>query len=237
MRTTYRTDKKQAFLLTNFALTGPPLFLFILFTLTVFVFSLVAALVVGLLAALVFTVFMVGVALIIVFPAVFFTSLVACFLFLWGLGGYYIFKWFNKGDTPAAPGSALGDKLNQMTGGKLNFMMSNAREGEKKRETDPSHGTAPPSENDFKNSMNPNAAAQNIQKGMNGAASNAQKAMNGGVNGATSNVQKGVNGGLNSVGKSTGLDGVTGKAGNATKTTSGTVGTAKGAVGGLTGLT
>jgi hypothetical protein len=104
------------------------MFLFILFTLTVFIFSLVVALLVGLLVAIGFTLFMVVVALIILFPTVFFTSLTACFLFLWGLGGYYLLKWFNKGDMPAAEGDAIGDKLNALTGGRLDFIIGGARQ-------------------------------------------------------------------------------------------------------------
>lgn len=120
----------QGFLLTNFALTGLPLLLFIVFTITVFVFSLVAALLVGVLAALAFTVFMVGIALIIILPTVFMTTMGATFLFLWGLGGYYIVKWFNEDSGPAAEGEAIGDKLNALTGGKMSFLMDGARKKE-----------------------------------------------------------------------------------------------------------
>ncbi|TKA42296.1 hypothetical protein B0A49_12694, partial [Cryomyces minteri] len=115
--------KLSAFLLTNFALTGFPLVMFVVFTLTVFVFCLVAALLVGVLAALLFTAFAVGVALLVILPTVFLTTMAASFIFLWGLGGYYIVKWFNKGDGAAADGGAIGDKLNSLTGGRLNFLM------------------------------------------------------------------------------------------------------------------
>ena len=97
--------------------------LFLVFTLTVFVFSLVVALLVGLLAALVFTAFAVGVALLVILPTVFMTTMAASFLFLWGLGGYYLVKWFNEGESPAKPGEAIGDKLNSLTGGRLDFAM------------------------------------------------------------------------------------------------------------------
>ena len=69
-------------------------------TLTVGVFSLVAALLIGLLGALLFIVFCVGVALIIMLPTLFFTTLVASFIWLWGLGTYYILKFFNQKDIP-----------------------------------------------------------------------------------------------------------------------------------------
>ncbi|CAK4032993.1 hypothetical protein DOTSEDRAFT_72572 [Lecanosticta acicola] len=85
--------KVSAFLGINLALTGIPLGLFILFSLSVFIFALVVALVVGLLAAILFTLGAVGLALIVVFPIIMFTTVAACLLFLWGLGGYYILKW------------------------------------------------------------------------------------------------------------------------------------------------
>ena len=112
-------------------LSGPPLFLFIVFSITVFVVSLVAALIIALIAALLFTVFMLLVALLIVLPTVFLTTLGATFLFLWGMGGYYIIKWFNEGETPAEVGAAIGDKVNNLTGGRLNWLMGSVREAGK----------------------------------------------------------------------------------------------------------
>ena len=54
----------------------------------------------GLLGALLFIVVAVGFALIILLPLLFFTTLVATFLWLWGMGTYYILKYFNKKDIP-----------------------------------------------------------------------------------------------------------------------------------------
>jgi len=119
--------KLSAFLLSNIALTGLPLLMFAVFTVTVFVFSLVAALLIAVLVALLFTVFMVGVALIVVLPTVFITTMGASFIFLWGMGGYYILKWFGE-PGGAADGEAIGDKLNNLTGGRLGFLMDGARE-------------------------------------------------------------------------------------------------------------
>jgi Promethin len=112
-------------------LSGPPLLLFIIFTTTVFIVSLIAALIIGLIAALLFTVFALLVALFVVLPTVFLTTLGATFLFLWGLGGYYIVKWFNEGETPAEVGAAIGDKINTVTGGRLSWLMGSARAAEK----------------------------------------------------------------------------------------------------------
>ena len=116
----------------NLALTGIPLGLFVLFSLSVFIFALVVALIVGLLAAVLFTVFMVSVALFFVLPTVMFTTGAACFLFLWGLGGYHILKWANGdsqgGEPKQAPeGGAIGDHLDRLTGGRLSGFMEGAR--------------------------------------------------------------------------------------------------------------
>ncbi|KAI7157329.1 hypothetical protein KC349_g5687 [Hortaea werneckii] len=135
-----KNPKLSAFLGMNIALTGLPLGLFILFTLTVAIFSLVVGLLLGLLAAVLFTLFCVGIALTIVLPTVFFTTMAACFLFLWGLGGYYILSWGNsaggsgeEGDGGKAPeGQAIGDKLNNLVGGRLSGFMSSARAEEAK---------------------------------------------------------------------------------------------------------
>lgn len=94
---------------------------------TIFAFSLVLAIVIALVLTVLFVLSALGIALMFFFPIIFFTTLTACFLFLLGLAGYWIFKKFNKGE-PGAPGDAIGDKINDMTGGKLNFLMGQARE-------------------------------------------------------------------------------------------------------------
>ncbi|KAK8169948.1 hypothetical protein IWX90DRAFT_465602 [Phyllosticta citrichinensis] len=119
--------KLAGFLLAQLALSGFPLIMFGVFTVTVFVFSLIVALLVGVLVALLFTAFMVGVALLVVLPTTFITTLGASFVFLWGLGGYYLVKWFNQSDGPAPDGSAIGDKLNNLTGGRMSFLMDGIR--------------------------------------------------------------------------------------------------------------
>lgn len=69
-------------------------------TLTVFVFALVAALLIGVLGALLFTAFCVGVALLVLLPTLFITTFGATFIWLWGLGAYYLVKWFNQKEIP-----------------------------------------------------------------------------------------------------------------------------------------
>ncbi|KAF1986012.1 hypothetical protein K402DRAFT_315979, partial [Aulographum hederae CBS 113979] len=130
----FGNPKLAAFLLSNIALTGLPLTMFVIFTITVFVFALVAALLVGVLAALLFTVFMVGTALLVVLPTVFMTTMGATFLFLWGLGGYYIIKWANSEVLPAPKGEAIGDYMSSLTGGKLDGVMGEVRQQEDNRD-------------------------------------------------------------------------------------------------------
>jgi len=119
--------KVTAFLLTNIALSGGPLLLFTIFTVTVFVFSLVAALLIGLVAALLLTVFMALVALFVVLPTLFMTTFTASFLYFWGLGGYYLLKMSNEVLAPDGTSEAMGDKLNNITGGRLSWLMDTAR--------------------------------------------------------------------------------------------------------------
>lgn len=201
----------------NFALTGVPLGLFILFSLVVAIFSLVVGIILGLLAAVLFTVFCVGVALLVVLPTVMFTTTAACFLFLWGLGGYYILKWANgdsdKEGGKEGGGGAIGDKLNSLTGGRLSGFMGAARDerakgdisGYNDKHTKPDHSSggekkhAPPQTNGTAHKD----AAQGAQKEVGNAANKATKA--------------------------TGVDGVH-------KTAANTTGTVKGGLSGATGL-
>lgn len=49
---------------------------------------------------MVFTVVCVGIALIILLPTLFITTFAAAFIWLWGVGAYFIVKWFNKKEIP-----------------------------------------------------------------------------------------------------------------------------------------
>ncbi|KAK3071776.1 hypothetical protein LTR53_008038 [Teratosphaeriaceae sp. CCFEE 6253] len=153
-----KNPKISAFLGMNIAITGVPLFLFVLFSITVALFALIVGLVLGLLAAVFFIVFAVGTALVVVLPTVFFTTMAATFLFLWGLGGYYILKWANgddKGDGKPKEGGAIGDKLNSLTGGRLTGFMDAAKgerakggiEGYNDQHTKPKHDEKKPHAN------------------------------------------------------------------------------------------
>jgi hypothetical protein len=228
--------KLAAFLTTQIALTGLPLLLFATFSLTVFLFSLIAALLVGLIAALLFTVAMVGVALIIVLPTIFLTTFAASFIFLWGLGGYYLLKWFNEGDAPAPDGTGIGDKLNSLTGGRMGWLVSGAKEKQEDvsqgvERTVKVNGSGKGGENGAekekgaeKGSANGNGQASggaDVKKHAETAKSTATEAKDT-ASKQTEGVQK----------RATKT---TDSAGSAAKTTSNSAGTAKGAASGATG--
>lgn len=98
----FATEKPMlaSFLLSQVALSSLPLGLFLILTITVFIFALVAALIIGVLGAVLFSVVCVGIGLIILLPTLFVTTFAAAFIWLWGIGAYYIVKWFNKKEVP-----------------------------------------------------------------------------------------------------------------------------------------
>lgn len=104
-----------SFLLSQIALSGMPLALFALMTLTVFIFALLAGILVGVLGALLFIVAAVGFALIVLLPVLFFTTGAAVFIWLWGMGAYFIVKWFNQKDVPGVHTDLAGG-LSKATG-------------------------------------------------------------------------------------------------------------------------
>lgn len=117
MLTKFATERPKlaAFILSQVALSGGPLLLFVVMSLTVLIFALLAGIIVGVVGALLFTVFCVGVALIVLLPTLFFTTAAACFIFLWGIGAYYIVKWFNQKDVPGVH-TALGEGSKKQMG-------------------------------------------------------------------------------------------------------------------------
>lgn len=69
-------------------------------TISVVIFAILAGLIIGLVGAVLFIVTCVGFALIILLPTLFLTTAAATFIWLWGLGGYYILKKFNQKEIP-----------------------------------------------------------------------------------------------------------------------------------------
>ena len=103
--------ERQSFILSQVALSGPAIALFVIFTITVLVFALLVALIVAILGVVVFTVLAVGFALLFLLPTLFFTTLAASFMWAWLAGGYYILQKFNKKEIPGIH-KPLGDALN-----------------------------------------------------------------------------------------------------------------------------
>ncbi|KAI7969345.1 hypothetical protein EIK77_002415 [Talaromyces pinophilus] len=86
-------------LLSQLAFSGIPLLLFILLTAGIFIFSLVATLILGILGALMVTLFCMGLGSLILIPTLFVTTLTAGGIWLWGWGLYYAVQWVGSGDT------------------------------------------------------------------------------------------------------------------------------------------
>lgn len=142
----------KSFLASQIALTGFPMGLFVVMTITVVIFALLAGLIIGLLGAVLFIVACVGFALIILLPTLFLTTAAATFIWLWGLGGYYILKWFNQKEIPGIHTDLKGGvedgikgQLGALTGddGPQGDPNGAPKEGEKGDEKKGMNGSAP----------------------------------------------------------------------------------------------
>lgn len=87
------------FLLSQIAFSGIPLILFIFLIAGIFVFSLVATIILGLFGALMVTLFCLGLGSMLLIPTLFVTSFMAGGIWLWAWGIYYIVQWAGSGDT------------------------------------------------------------------------------------------------------------------------------------------
>jgi ABC-type multidrug transport system fused ATPase/permease subunit len=85
--------------LSQVVFSGIPLILFVLLTVGVLVFSLVAALVIALLGSLLFTVFCVGIALLFLLPTLFVTTFLGVGVWFWAWSAYLIVRRFGSRDT------------------------------------------------------------------------------------------------------------------------------------------
>jgi hypothetical protein len=56
-------------------------------------------------------------------PTLFAASFAASCFFLWGLAVYLILQRFNDGEAPGKRGTRVGDKLQGLTGGRLDWMV------------------------------------------------------------------------------------------------------------------
>ncbi|KAF1933627.1 uncharacterized protein M421DRAFT_415974 [Didymella exigua CBS 183.55] len=114
-----RNPKIASFLAAQTALAGLPILLFLVFAAATLIVSLFTFVLLGVIAALVFTLFTTGFALLLVVPIVFIGSCTASIAFVWGLIGYIVLQRLNGGETPVQPGTKVGDSLNALTGGRL----------------------------------------------------------------------------------------------------------------------
>ena len=151
-------------------------------------------------------------------------------------------KWFNKGNALPPKGDSIGDKLNALTGNKLDFVMDNAREGHVERQIGPAHeqwkdptpqkqSYGSPRKDQKKNSDEPEKAstsgsdAKSSLNSLKGHAVSPETATNGHKNG------------LSDAGKATGADDHVEKVKGVPRKLESTKGTVTGTVGGATGLT
>ncbi|KAF3053361.1 hypothetical protein E8E11_011640 [Didymella keratinophila] len=121
-----RNPKTASFLAAQTALAGLPILLFFAFAAATLVISLVTCVVLGVIAAFVFTLFVTGFALLFVVPVAFIGSCTASVAFVWGLIGYLVLQQINGGETPVQPGTQVGDTLNVLTGGRLRDLVDRA---------------------------------------------------------------------------------------------------------------
>jgi hypothetical protein len=223
-------------LLSQIALSGVPLGLFVIMTITVAIFAIIAALLIGLLGALVFIVFAIGFALIILLPTLFFTTAVATFLFLFGLGAYYIVKWFNEKEIPGIHTDLVGGIKKQL--------LDNSELTEEEKQ-DPLGGPAPSAAELNEKSQNkpPQTHQEEKPRKLQNGSTKKKEGGGGAANGVTKPVEgatkpiEGATKPVDGVAKSTGLDkGPVGDVkkkvdvGNASKTVDGVKGAVPGGV-------
>ncbi|KAH6622341.1 hypothetical protein C7974DRAFT_398102 [Boeremia exigua] len=114
-----RNPKLASFLAVQTALAGLPVLLFLVFAVATLVISLITCLFLGIIAALAFTLFTTGFALLFVVPVVFIGSCTATIVFLWCLAGYLLVQRLNGGETPVHTATTVSDTLNGLTSGRL----------------------------------------------------------------------------------------------------------------------
>lgn len=191
-------------------------------TISVVIFALIAGLLIGVVGAVLFIVIAVGFALIILLPTLFLTTAAATFIWLWGLGGYYIIKWFNKKEVPGIH-TEMNGSIEDNLKGRLSSIT-----GQRGQQDDTSGGTKEEGDGGAKENGAPKHANRGAKQPHHDVKGGGGKGMNG------------VGDKLGSAGKSAGVDmgnpkEATDVGKHAGKVTN-TAGGAKGAVSGVTGL-
>ncbi|KAK5279562.1 hypothetical protein LTR40_007623, partial [Exophiala xenobiotica] len=124
----FATDRPYlaSFLLSQIALSGIPLVLFCCMTVSVFIFSILAGVLLGVIGGLMFAVPAMGLALLILLPVLFFTTAAAVFIWLWGVGACYVIKWLSqRGNPNPNPNSNPGMQQNDGKGGAIAMTRAN----------------------------------------------------------------------------------------------------------------
>ncbi len=109
--TTFSSERPYlaSFLLSQFVLSGTPLVVFAVLSVTVLVFALVAGILVGVIGALLFVAFALGFALLFLLPTLFVTTATAVFVWFWAVAIYSFVRWFHEKDNnPGVVHTAAG---------------------------------------------------------------------------------------------------------------------------------
>lgn len=93
----------------------PPLLIFLTFILSTLFLSLLTAFVVTLFFAFAFTFGAVILALFVLVPVLFLTTIAANFIFVWSIGAYFAARWFNGGKPLNEKGTKVGDALDRVS--------------------------------------------------------------------------------------------------------------------------
>ncbi|KAI9716299.1 MAG: hypothetical protein M1828_000395 [Chrysothrix sp. TS-e1954] len=127
--------KLAAFLAFNLALSGPPVLLFSIFTLTVLTTSLLVCTVTALIVALSFTALCVTGALVVLVPTLLLTTLAASFFFFWGLVAYLLANRFQNDPrtegirtTAYETAQSVGQKANDLSDGRLELALADSKD-------------------------------------------------------------------------------------------------------------
>jgi hypothetical protein len=66
------------------------------------------------------------VALFIVVPTLFLTTLASVFVYTWAMIGYYVFRWYNQAERPEEERESVSRKLDKISGERLQGLMDTA---------------------------------------------------------------------------------------------------------------
>ncbi len=130
-----------SFLLSQIALSGLPLVLFCCMTVSVFIFSILAGVLLGVIGGLLFAVPAMGLALLILLPVLFFTTAAAVSIWLWGVGGYNVIKWLSHRGNPGVQSDVKGP-MTKVNGGAFQGAGANGGGGPPTGQTQQQQGQA-----------------------------------------------------------------------------------------------